>query len=84
LPADARVTDFPRCWAELLARRGPRTDQITLRIKRAEIGNCLGMTLKSVSRALPKLACENVISFPEKKGAPRRPDSGSARTGDFR
>ena len=66
LPADARVADFLRYWAESLARRGLRTDQITLRMTRAEIGNYLGMTLESVSRALSKLARGNVISFPEK------------------
>jgi len=66
LPADARVADFLRYWAESLAKRGLRTDQITLRMTRAEIGNYLGMTLESVSRALSKLARENVISFPEK------------------
>ena len=66
LPADARVADFLRYWAESLARRGLRTDQITLRMTRAEIGNYLGMTLESVSRALSKLAREKVISLPEK------------------
>ena len=66
LPADARVADFLRCWAESLARRGLRTDQITLRMTRAEIGNYLGMTLESVSRALSKLARGNVIAFAEK------------------
>ncbi|MEO8804979.1 MAG: Crp/Fnr family transcriptional regulator [Burkholderiaceae bacterium] len=66
LPADARVADFLRYWAESLGKRGLRTDQITLRMTRAEIGNYLGMTLESVSRALSKLARGNVISFPEK------------------
>ncbi len=66
LPADARVADFLRYWAESLARRGLRTDQITLRMTRAEIGNYLGMTLESVSRALSKLARGNVIAFAEK------------------
>ena len=66
LPADARVADFLRHWAESLARRGLRTDQITLRMTRAEIGNYLGMTLESVSRALSKLARGNFIAFPEK------------------
>ena len=46
LPADARVADFLRYWAESLAKRGLRTDQITLRMTRAEIGNYLGMTLE--------------------------------------
>jgi CRP/FNR family transcriptional regulator len=66
LPADARVADFLRYWAEALAQRGLRTDQITLRMSRAEIGNYLGMTLESVSRALSRLARGDVIRFPEK------------------
>ena len=66
LPADARVAEFLRSWAESLSRRGMRTDQITLRMTRAEIGNYLGMTLESVSRALSKLARGNVIAFAEK------------------
>jgi CRP/FNR family transcriptional regulator len=66
LPADARVADFLRYWAESLARRGQRTDQITLRMTRAEIGNYLGVTLETVSRALSRLARENVIVFVEK------------------
>ena len=52
LPADARVADFLRFIAESSAARGMRTDQITLRMTRAEIGNHLGLTLESVSRAL--------------------------------
>ncbi len=66
LSADARVADFLRYWAESLARRGLRNDQITLRMTRAEIGNYLGMTLESVSRALSKLARDKVIGFVEK------------------
>lgn len=66
LPADARVADFLRYWAESLARRGLRTDQITLRMTRAEIGNYLGMTLETVSRALSRLARAELIRFTEK------------------
>jgi CRP/FNR family transcriptional regulator len=66
LPADARVADFLRYWADSLAKRGMRTDQITLRMTRAEIGNYLGMTLENVSRALSKLARDKVIAFTEK------------------
>jgi CRP/FNR family transcriptional regulator len=66
LPADARVAQFLRHWADSLARRGMRADQITLRMTRAEIGNYLGMTLETVSRALSKLARENLIEFAEK------------------
>jgi len=63
LPSDARVAEFLRDWATSLACRGLRTDQITLRMTRAEIGNYLGMTLESVSRALSRLAREQVIRF---------------------
>ena len=66
LPADARVADFLRYWAESLAHRGLRTDQFTLRMTRAEIGNYLGMTLETVSRSLSKLARDKVIAFTEK------------------
>ena len=66
LPADARVAEFLRCWADSLARSGMRCDQITLRMTRAEIGNYLGMTLETVSRALSKLARSHVIAFADK------------------
>jgi len=66
LPADARVAEFLRSWADSLAKSGMRCDQITLRMTRAEIGNYLGMTLETVSRALSKLARDKVIEFPEK------------------
>ena len=66
LPADARVADFLRYWAESLADRGMRTDEIALRMTRAEIGNYLGMTLESVSRALSRLARDKVIGFATK------------------
>ena len=66
LPADARVADFVHGWAEALAERGIRTDQVTLRMTRAEIGNYLGMTLETVSRAFGKLARGGLIRFDEK------------------
>jgi CRP/FNR family transcriptional regulator len=66
LPADARVAGFLRYWADALAQRGLRTDQITLRMTRAEIGNYLGMTLETVSRALSRMARGDVIRFTEK------------------
>jgi CRP/FNR family transcriptional regulator len=65
LPADARVAEFLHKWAESLAERGLRTDQITLRMTRAEIGNYLGMKLETVSRALSRLARDGVIAFTE-------------------
>jgi CRP/FNR family transcriptional regulator len=66
LPADARVAEFLRSWATALARSGLRSDQITVRMTRAEIGNYLGMTLETVSRALSRLARDEVIEFAEK------------------
>ncbi len=66
LPADARVAEFLRCWAESLADRGMRTDQFALRLTRAEIGNFLGLTLETVSRALSRLARDKVIGFASK------------------
>jgi CRP/FNR family transcriptional regulator len=66
LPADARVAEFLRYWADSLEERGLRSDQISLRMTRAEIGNYLGMTLETVSRALSRLAREQLIMFAEK------------------
>ena len=66
LPADARVADFLRYWADSMEQRGLRTDQITLRMTRAEIGNYLGMKLETVSRALSRLERDKVIGFTEK------------------
>ena len=63
LSADARVAEFLRLMAEALEQRGLRTDQITLRMTRAEIGNYLGLTLESVSRALSRLARQHLIGF---------------------
>jgi CRP/FNR family transcriptional regulator, anaerobic regulatory protein len=78
LSVDARVAEFLRLMADTLAQRGLRTDQITLRMTRAEIGNYLGMTLESVSRALSRLARLQVIAFAD--GARREisiPDLGA-------
>ena len=66
LPADARVADFLRFFADAHEARGLRTDLITLRMTRAEIGNYLGLTLESVSRALSRLVREHLIAFVEK------------------
>lgn len=63
LSADARVAEFLRLMAHALDRRGLRNDQITLRLTRAEIGNYLGLTLESVSRALSRLARAQLIGF---------------------
>jgi len=66
LPADARLADFLRCWAQALALRELRTDHITLRLTRAEIGNYLGMTLETVSRSFSRLVALGLISFDDK------------------
>ncbi|APW40886.1 Crp/Fnr family transcriptional regulator [Rhodoferax koreense] len=66
LPADARVANFLHEWALALQARGLRTDQIALRLTRAEIGNHLGMTLETVSRALTLLSRMQLIAFPVK------------------
>lgn len=66
LPADARVAEFLRYWADAMAQRGLRHDQIRLRMTRAEIGNYLGMTLETVSRALSRLSRARLIAFPER------------------
>jgi CRP/FNR family transcriptional regulator, anaerobic regulatory protein len=65
-PADARVADFLRDWGTRHEQAGLRSDRITLRMSRAEIGSYLGMTLESVSRAFARLARDELISFPEK------------------
>lgn len=66
LPADARVADFLRGFADALERSGLRNDQITLPMTRAEIGDYLGMKLETVSRALSKLARDKVIGLGER------------------
>jgi CRP/FNR family transcriptional regulator len=66
LPADARVADFVRAWAKSLNERDLRTDQITLRLTRAEIGSYLGMTLETVSRSFSRLARVGLIRFEDK------------------
>lgn len=63
LPADARVATFLHYWADALATRGLRTDQFSLRLTRAEIGNYLGLTLETVSRVLSRLARARLITF---------------------
>jgi CRP/FNR family transcriptional regulator len=63
LSADARVADFLRAWAESLAERGLRIDQITLGLSRAEIGKHLGLTLETVSRAFSRMAQGGLIRF---------------------
>jgi CRP/FNR family transcriptional regulator len=63
LPADARIAEFLRTWARALSTRGLRTDRMTMRMTRAEIGNFLGVTLETVSRGLSRLARQELIHF---------------------
>lgn len=63
LPVAARVAGFLLGWAESVSATGQRIDEVTLRMTRAEIGNFLGMTLESVSRALSGLVRVKVIRF---------------------
>jgi CRP/FNR family transcriptional regulator len=60
------VADFLHHWTDSLTRCGLRTDRVTLRMTRAEIGNYLGMTLETVSRSLSRLASVDAIRFCEK------------------
>lgn len=63
LGADARVADFLFTWADSMAACGLRTDQIRLRMTRAEIASFLGLALESVSRALSRLQQQDLIRF---------------------
>jgi CRP/FNR family transcriptional regulator, anaerobic regulatory protein len=78
LPADARVAEFLCRVAGEHECRGLRNDRITLRMTRAEIGNHLGLTLESVSRALSRLARERLIGFDDaSRREIRIPDVGA-------
>ncbi len=70
LPADARVADFLLRWTESLDGQDQHSDSITLTLTRAEIGNYLGVSLESVSRALSRLSALKLIAF-ARKGGPR-------------
>jgi len=67
LPADARLADFLRSWSQALTLRDLRTDNIRLRLTRAEIGNYLGMTLETVSRSFSRLVGFGLVAFDDKR-----------------
>ena len=66
LRADARVANFLLQWAQALAQRGLKVDEITVQMTRTDIGNYLNMTMESVSRAFSRLARCGLIEFNEK------------------
>jgi hypothetical protein len=61
LPTQARVAQFLCYWVQALEARQLRTDHITLRLSREEIGSHLGMTLESVSRSLSQLSKRDLV-----------------------
>jgi CRP/FNR family transcriptional regulator len=63
LASEARVADFVCAWAGSLAARQMRTDTISLRMTRMEIGTYLGMTHETVSRAFTRLERLGLLSF---------------------
>ena len=63
LSAEARVADFILRWANAMAEREMRSDDLSINLSRAEIGRHLGLRLESVSRALNKLARAKLIEF---------------------
>ncbi len=63
LPVAARVADFLRHWADTLGAHGQSRTRFTLHLPRADIGNYLGMTLESVSRAFAVLVRLGVIAI---------------------
>ena len=65
--AVSRVASFLCHCADSLAERGQRSDQIVLRMSRAEIGDYLGMTLESVSRGLSALVRSQVIGSSQRR-----------------
>ncbi len=64
--AEARVARFLRTWADAQSDRGQDANSITLRMSRAEIGNFLGLTVETISRALARLARRDLIRFDAK------------------
>ena len=62
------LTQLPAALAELAGGAGSSlaATLLDLRLSRAEIGQQLGLTLESVSRAFSRLARERLIQFPER------------------
>ncbi len=66
LPAQVRVAEFLLQWLQSLAARELRTDQITLKLTRGEIGSHLGMTVETVSRSITSLVRAGLVSFDDR------------------
>lgn len=63
LPADARLADFMRVWAVVLAKRDLRDDHIAVHLTRGEIANYLGMSMETASRCFSHLTRLGLIVF---------------------
>ena len=63
LTSEARLAHFICAWAASLAERQMRTDTISLRMTRMEIGSYLGVTHETVSRAFTRLERAGLLSF---------------------
>lgn len=63
LPADARLADFVRVWAVVLAQRDLRDDHIAVHLTRCEIANYLGMSMETASRCFSHLTRLRLIVF---------------------
>lgn len=61
MTAVQRVADFLRTWIIIAHEREPHTDPAPLCMTRAEIGNYLGLTIETVSRALTRLERDGLI-----------------------
>lgn len=61
LPAVQRVADFLFGWHQAQREHAPDTEAIVLCMTRAEIGNYLGLTVETVSRALSQLEQRGLI-----------------------
>jgi len=67
LPALQRVADFLFGWPTAQREHAPDTEAIELCMTRAEIGNYLGLTVETVSRALRQLEQRGLIRIPSQR-----------------
>lgn len=64
MAAVQRVADFLCGWQKMQHERAPAGDHIALCMTRAEIGNFLGLTTETVSRAMSQLDQRGLIRIP--------------------